>query len=86
MDIKGFLKLDSIYGAKLVRILYYALLIADAGSFFHGVISGIVTMAQGAVAAGLWRFITAPFLFVLLLIVIRVVCEALTVYFAKHEG
>ena len=84
MDLKGFLKLDSIYGAKLVRILYYALLIADVGSFFHGVISGIVTMAQ--VAAGLWRFITAPFLFVLLLIVIRVVCEALTVYFAKHEG
>ena len=53
MDLKGFLKLDSIYGAKLVRILYYALLIADAGSFFHGVISGIVTMAQGRRGSGL---------------------------------
>ena len=85
MNLKSFLKLDNIYGTKLVQILYYASIIVAVGSFFYSVISAIVTMTHGAghILSGLWQFVTSPIMLVFWLIVIRVVCELLTVLF-KH--
>lgn len=86
MDIKSFLKLDNIYGKKLVLILYYVAVVFAVVGMFVGIVGGITTMVQGGILAGLWKLITSPFMLAFQLIVIRVVCELLTVLFAKHDA
>lgn len=84
--LKSFLKLDSLYGKKLIVILYYASLVIAAGNFVYSFISSIVLMAQGGtmILDGIWRLLTSPFILAFYVLIIRVVCELLLVFFSRN--
>ncbi len=85
--IKSFLKLDSVYGKKLIVVLYYASLVIAAGNLIYSFVSSIVLMAQGGtmILDGIWRLLTCPFVFAFYVLIIRVVCEVLMVFFLRNS-
>lgn len=85
--IKSFLKLDNLYGKKLIVILYYASLVMAAGNFVYLFVSSIVLMAQGGamILNGIWRLLTSPFVFAFYILIIRVVCELLLIIFSRNS-
>ena len=84
--IKAIFDLKTSYGKKLVNVLYYASIIIAAGNLIYNLMNSVFVIAAGGaqVFAGFWSFITAPILFVFYLIIIRVVCEVLNVFFDRN--
>ena len=78
-DFKGMLSLKVSYGKKIVTVAYYAALIVLAN-----IVGGFVMCFSGAAAgilSGVWKIITAPFLLVFEVIIIRLLAELVNAVF-----
>lgn len=85
-DFKGMLSLKVSYGKKIVTVAYYAALIVVVFAMLANIIGGFVMcFSGGAVAAdilsGIWKIITAPFLLVFEIIIIRLLAELVNAIF-----
>ena len=85
--LKAILDLKTAYGKKLVTLLYYAGIIVAIGNLIYNVMNSIFIVSVGGnkLFEGFWGFTTAPITFVFYLIVIRVVCEVLNVFFDRNS-
>lgn len=73
-----FLKLDRLYGKKLVTFTYYLALVMIAGNLFYNFVAGIAMLflgTAGGVFGGLWRMLAAPFVAAFLAFLARLLAE-----------
>lgn len=85
-DFKGMLSLKVSYGKKIVTVAYYAALIVVIFAMLANIVGGFVMcFSEGAGAAnilsGIWKIITAPFLLVFEIIIIRLLAELVNAIF-----
>lgn len=84
-DFKSLLNLNNLIGKKLITYFYYASIIAVAIGVLVMFIGGIGCIATGKILSGLGCIIFCVPLGVFLLIVLRLVCEFLTVIYDHCE-
>ena len=84
MDFKNLFNLDEIYGKKLVTIVYYALSAVIAAMAVISLLSGILQIFTAPFIATMRIMLTIPFAVVAFL-VLRVICEVITVFFEKNQ-
>ena len=83
-DFKGMLSLKVSYGKKIVTVAYYAALIVAAFAMLANIVGGFVMCFSGGAArsvSGGWKIITAPFLLVFEVIIIRLLAELVNAVF-----
>lgn len=77
-DFKGMLSLKTNYGKKIVTVAYYAAVIVAAFAMLANIVGGFVLCFAGgasAILSGIWKIISAPFLLVFEIIIIRLLAE-----------
>ena len=84
MDFKNLFNFDEIYGKKLVTIVYYALSAVIAVMAVISLLSGILQIFIAPFAATVQIMITIP-LAVVAFLVLRIICEVITVFFEKNN-
>ncbi len=85
-DFKGMLSLKVRYGKKIVTVAYYAALIVVVFAMLANIVGGFVMCFSGDAGAadilsGIWKIITAPFLLVFEIIIIRLLAELVNAIF-----
>lgn len=85
-DFKGMLSLKVSYGKKIVTVAYYAALIVVVFAMLANIVGGFVMCFSGDAGAadilsGIWKIITAPFLLIFEIIIIRLLAELVNAIF-----
>ena len=84
MDIKDLFNLDKIFGKKLVTVAYYVLTAVIVLAAMLSILSGIAQVFSSPFMAMLRILLTIP-TSVVAFIILRVICEALVVFFEKNK-
>ena len=84
-DFKALLNFDTIYGKKLVTIVYYVMTAVILVNVLVSFISGIISVAGGHVFIGLGEILFCIPLAIVYFLVLRVVCELVNAIF-EHCG
>lgn len=84
-DFKALLNFDTIYGKKLVTIVYYVMTAVILVNVLVSFISGIISVAGGSVFTGLGEILFCIPLAIVYFLVLRVVCELVNAIF-EHCG
>lgn len=76
---------DKIFGKKLLLIVYYAVTAAIGVNAVVSFINGIVYLFVGNPLEGLWKIIFCIPLAIINFLILRLVCEIISLFFDKFD-